>query len=350
MRLLSAACFLLGASACFTSAWGAPSEKGLSSLEKGPRHLTKLRQISSHQPPSRLQKNWPRFAEPELHSQTNLLNADAAESLGESKAGAEVKEPAEEGAVALQAPPADDFLIVPHTRTYCEGNSIKLAEDMSTSGAKSVEEARQACAENPECSFFSYGRAHTIEEPLPTGFKTGVLPGTGASWYCNGQGWMGSTRTGYWVLMVKGSTLRAAAPNYAVHLNTSAGICAGENRIKVVSGLLSFSDAASACDENPACSYFVLNASSSTDAPGTPRQNEAHFCSGSPSNPTGEEGWILATRKRLLQQLRGEPVDLVPVQAGHRPGRNGSITQDEYYYYKPCGTVVQATKITTKTF
>ncbi|KEP60023.1 UNVERIFIED_CONTAM: hypothetical protein HHA_218860 [Hammondia hammondi] len=350
MRHLSAVCFLLGASACFMSAWGAPSEKGISSLEKGLRLLTNLRQIRAHQPPSRLQKNWSRFVEPELHSQTAFVNADAAAPLGETKAGAGTKEPAKEGAVALQAPPADDFLIVPHTRTYCEGNSIKLAQDVSTSGSKSVEEARQACAANPECSFFSYGRAHTIEEPLPTGFKTGVLPGTGASWYCNGQGWMQSTRTGFWVLMVKGNTLRAAAPNYAVHLNTSAGICVGEDRIKAVSGLLSFSDAASACDENPACSYFILNAASSTDAPGTPRQNEAHFCSGSPSNPTSEEGWILATRKRLLQQLRGEPVDLVPVQAGRRPGRNGSITQDEYYYNKPRGTVVQATKITTKTF
>ncbi|CBZ55727.1 conserved hypothetical protein [Neospora caninum Liverpool] len=134
MRPNSAICFLLGAGACFIVAPFGRSETRPFKSHKGVESLTKLRHISAHQPPFGLQKQWLRFVEPELRAQTALVNADTTLSSDTRAGGEPPVGPADEGAVGNEASLAEDFLIVPHTRTYCEGKAIQRAQDVSTVG------------------------------------------------------------------------------------------------------------------------------------------------------------------------------------------------------------------------
>ncbi|PFH37505.1 hypothetical protein BESB_039630 [Besnoitia besnoiti] len=135
MAIFSAVLILFGATTCFATAQSSRSERILGEWSKEElRPATVLGQISTHHQPHSLRGIWPHFAEQAPQVRAALVNADSAAAGGVTTTDVAPLRPAKDDAAASEPSPANDYLIVPHTRTYCEGKSILLAEDASTVG------------------------------------------------------------------------------------------------------------------------------------------------------------------------------------------------------------------------
>lgn len=132
MRFQVAFLCLLGARPCFSR--GASTERGspvAGISERVAGFSQQLRLVNEHRqlPPHPEQRQWARFIEPRPVSA--VVNSDTGTSPGgEASPGAGGTTQAEQP--LPEAYQADDYLIVPHTHTYCEGKSILLAQDVST--------------------------------------------------------------------------------------------------------------------------------------------------------------------------------------------------------------------------